>query len=176
MNDLQFILTHKINSIDSLINIMKDKSIKSGNQLPHKYRILSGGEPTKYVFTSLLNKHLLNSHISNSIPPLLLSPKIIKNKKMILNKMWQSIKTKDSIEITPKENNENKIKKIFKIIKHTDIEWPFNNEVLFYRNIKLKYVFGIVIPKKYLSKIKKYIPEEIKLYTSYLEAFNDLYK
>jgi len=172
----KLIFTHKFNSIESLINILKDNKIVCGSKLDKKYRILSGGEPSNYVYTTILNKKLLENKIDNDIPTVLISPKILKSKKMIFNKMWQSIETKDSIITNPKENNKNKLKKIFKIIDETlekKVGWPYNNEALFRNEIKMKYIFGIVIPKKYLSKIKKYLPEDIKIYHSYENIFDE---
>ena len=175
-----FIFSHKINTIESIINIIKDGSINSGSQVNPEYRLLSGGEPKKYVFTTILTQKLLDAPMTHSTPALLISPKILKNKKMIFNKMWQGDMTKDSIKLNPKENNKNKLIKINKIINKTlekqDVGWPFNNEALFYKNIKLKYVYGIVIPKKYFKQISKIIPDNIKLYTSYSTAFNDFFQ
>lgn len=137
---------------------------------------MSGGESRKYVYTSILTKKLLESKISDDIPSLLISPNIIKSKKMIFNKMWQAVETKESIITSPKDNNDIKLKKIFKTINDTmsknQVEWPFNNEALFKNEIKIKYIVGIVIPKKYLLKVKKYVPENIKIYHSYHDIFD----
>ena len=178
----KFFFVHLTFSTDKLVSILKDGEIKSGNQIPvNKRRLTGDNDPSPYVYTIMINKDNLNTIDTDfNDSGYIISPDIIKHKKTIFNKLWQAGLVKDSIVINRKDTNEDKhvkIKQINQIIKKPGkllSIWYMNNEALFMKNILLKYIIGVVAPKKDHNKLSKYLPTNIKLYDNYTKALSDL--
>ena len=183
MENNEFIFIHVTYTPERIKKIFKDGKIKSGDQLKKEERMYSGGQPQKHIFTHLITKNNIN-YVDKDFADfgIVIKPDILKHKTMYFNQFWGGSPNIDAIVTSPTDTVDVRLKKLNKInmlIKNPKQRkpiWFMDNEALFNKNIDIKYIFAIVIAKKYTDEFKKIIPKDVKIYHNYIDAFNNINK